>query len=324
MRFGTLIHRTLEHFYGPHNQQRRKPIHPAKTFARLYDQELEESQREWRNWRDEEDVWHTHRELGIAMMEGYVKEWKEQDKEYIVLSTEQRFQTEILVPRGEPKLPELSPVLCVGTLDKVLYHLPSRRLLFGDYKTTKNDPTKTPWLALDEQAGAYWAYGPAWLALEAPESLRRAMLAAVAHLPPAHRKAVATFKFDGILYDFLKKDLPDDRPTDAQGYALNLDGSISKRQPGPLFHRELIYRDAGDRKNVLHRIYEDAKEIGMVRAGQLAVKKSPDRFICIGCQFRDLCELHETGAAGWKEFKKQMYTTYDPYDSYYIDWDELE
>lgn len=323
LRFGTLIHKALEHYYGPVNQARRKPVHPAVTFARLFDEELEETEKEWDKWRDEDDEWHTYRELGIVMMQGYADHWKEQDKEYITVAVEQRFHIKILVPRGEPALVAPSPTMYVGTIDRVLYHLPSRRLLFGDYKTTKNDPTKNAHLALDEQAGAYLAYGTLWLAGEAPTSLRKHMAAAVAHLPPAHRKAVENLNFDGILYDFLKKSLPDERPVNDKGYYLNQNGSVSKQQPGPLFHRETVFRDSASTAHVKRRIYEDAKEIGQLRSGTMAIKKSPDRFICIGCQFIDVCELHEVNAPGWEEYLKVQYERYNPYSTYEIDADEL-
>lgn len=327
LRFGTLIHKALEYYYGDKNQARRKPIHPAKTFLRMYDEELEETQRDWPNWRDEDDEWHSYRELGEAMLIGYVDHWRAaphyNEREYLVLAVEQRFATPIRIPPREPALVAPSPTVYVGTIDRILYHLPSRRLLFGDYKTTKNDPTKNAHLALDEQAGAYWALGPNWLAHEAPPSLRKRIMDKVAYLPRAHRRAVEEFRFDGIMYDFLKKSLPDDRPVDKDGYSLNLDGSISKRQQGPLFHREPVFRDDGDRRNVLRRIYEDAKEIGKLRTGDLAIKKSPDRFICIGCQFIDMCEVHETGA-DWEAMRDGLYTHWEPYDTYYIDWDELD
>lgn len=323
LRFGTLIHRALEHYYGDQNQARRRPIHPAKTFLRLFDEELEETQKTWSKWKDEDDEWHTYRHLGEVMLEGYVNHFGPTDNEYLVLAVEQRFATPIRIPRGEPALVAPSPVTYVGTLDRILYHLPTRRLLFGDYKTTKNDPTKNAHLALDEQAGAYWAYGPDWLLHEAPLALRKQIFSKVQHLPKSHRKAIEEFHFDGIMYDFLQKKLPDDRPTNAQGYALNQDGSVSKRQQGPLFGREPAFRDAGDRRRVLRRIYEDAKEIGMMRQGQLAIKKSPDRFICIGCPFIDMCELHE-GQHDWEAFRDGMYEDWDPYSTYYVDWDELE
>lgn len=380
LRFGTLIHKALEIWYDPDRAHRRtllaelrlKPgraLRLSVIFDALYEAELAATQKEWMKWRDEEDEWHEYHQLGMVMLSGYLEHWgnaaQYNDGEFVVLAVEQRFQTMIPVPSGKAALISPSPKFYVGTVDRVLYHLPSRRLLFGDYKTTKNDPTKNKHLSLDEQAGAYWALGPDWLRDEAPDRVRRELFKASEHLPPQHRKAITEFRFDGILYDFLKKDLPDDRPVDEQGYAVNkpkkdslvykarvLDipncrgmkvdelieaidsrmgevgwahtnlGEVSKKQPGPLFHRETVFRDAADRTNVLNRIYEDAKEIGKLRTGELAMKKSPDRFICIGCQFVDMCELHETGA-DWEAFRAGMYETYNPYSTYEIDWDEL-
>lgn len=326
LRFGTLVHKALEVYYDPHKVRRPKPLRRMQLpdlFEHFYEKELEATMEEWRNWKDEDDEWHTYRELGVVMCAGYVDHFAPVDDEYIVLAVEQRFETPILVPRGESPLTYPSPINYVGTLDRILFHLPSKRLLFGDYKTTGTDPTKTKHLILDEQAGAYYALAPSWLETRSPESLRRSIARQTAHLPAASRKAVREWRFDGILYDFLKKALPDDRPQNAEGYYLNQNGSVSKMQPGPLFHRELAYRDEGDRQRVLQRIYEDAVEIGQMRKGEMAIKKSPDRFICIGCPFIDLCELHETQASGWEEFRDFTYTQYNPYSVYEIDADEL-
>lgn len=368
LRFGTLIHEALEVYYSKANQARKSPLHPADIFIKLYDRELEATRKKWRAWRDEDDSWHEYRELGEIMLVGYVDHWAtaatHNDAEYITLATEQRFYMPIIVPPGMPPLHPLAPTTYVGTLDRILIHLPTRRLLFGDYKTTKNDPTKTTHLALDEQAGAYYAYAPTWIRDYAPPALRRAIHDASLRLPPAYRGSIKTLAFDGILYDFLKKATPNEsKHKNAAGQNLNqpkakelrqlykttgrklpqgtgVNGAvkiedmiedlgelawsvaeISKVQPTELFHREPVYRDEGDRENVIRRIYIDADEIGRIRAGEMPVKKSPDIFICIGCQFRDMCELHE-GGHDWKAYKRSAYTTFDPYSTYQIDADE--
>jgi RecB family exonuclease len=368
LRFGTLIHLALEIYYSPANQKRKRPLHPADIFLRIYDEELARTRKEWNAWRDEDDTWHEYRELGEIMLTGYVDHWTaaatHNDAEYVTLATEQRFRMPILIPPGQPPLHPMAPTQYVGTLDRILIHLPTRRLLFGDYKTTKNDPTKVTHLALDEQAGAYYAYAPTWIRDYAPPALRRAIHAAAERLPPAYRGSLKTLAFDGILYDFLKKATPDEsKHKNAEGQNLNqpkaadlrklyrqtgrklpkgtgTNGAIvisdmmedlgdlawsvaevSKQQPTELFHRQPVYRDEADRQNVIRRIYIDAQEIGKMRAGEMPIKKSPDTFICIGCPFRDPCELHETGA-DYGAYFRAAFQPHDTYSTYAIDWDE--
>jgi hypothetical protein len=368
LRFGTLIHAALEQSYGAVNQRRKHPLPPAHFFIRAYDAELERTRQEWRAWRDEDDTWHEYKELGIVMLEGYLNHWRaaksHNDAEYVTLATEQRFRMPIIVPPGCEPLHPLAPKNYVGTFDRILMHLPTRRLLLGDYKTTKNDPTKVGHLALDEQAGAYFAYAPTWIHDYAPPSLRKAIHAAAELLPPAYRGAIKTLRFDGILYDFLKKATPNEsKHKNDKGQVLNqplakdlralykterrklpqgtgMNGSVlvtdmiedlgdlawtvaevSKVQPTELFHREPCYRDEVSRQRVMQRIYEDAQAIGRIRAHELPVKKSPDTFICIGCQFLDMCVMHESGA-DWKAYRQVAYRTHDTYSTYNIDWDE--
>lgn len=328
LRFGTLIHKALELYYDPAKAKNRRPK-PAATFERLYREDFERTTRELPDWRDDNDVWHSHLELGISMLDGYVEKWTDQDDEYITLAVEQTFQYPIILPAHlaveEDERNDEAPTTYVGTLDRILYHQTSKRLLFGDYKTTKTDPTKTKYLALDEQAGAYWAIAPPWLRERAPAALRAAIRARVQELPPAVRKRVLTpegdLRFQGILYDFLKKSLPDERPVNKDGYALNKDRTVSKQQPGPLYAREVVLRDEHDRAKVIERIYEDAVEIGRIRSGEMSHKKSPDKFHCQFCAFTDQCELEETGS-DWKSYERATTRSWDPYAAHEIEDDE--
>jgi hypothetical protein len=322
LRFGTLIHQALENYYDP---KTRNSDHPALTFERLYEWEVERTTREIPDWRDENDVWHDHKSLGTAMLEGYVDRWQQQDAEYQTLAVEQTFQYPIIIPPGFDPLPPLAPRMYVGTFDRILLHKPTRRLYLGDYKTTKNDPTKTKHLTLDEQAGAYWAFAPLWLAERAPAALQAQIRRKVARLPANTRKRIlsddGTLRFAGILYDFLAKKLPDTRPVNKDGQSLNKDRTVSKQQPTARYHREPVYRDEHDRRAVIERIYWNAVTIGQLRAGEMEVVKSPDRFHCMMCPFNDQCELHETGA-DWRAYEKATTRVWDPYDAHAIEDDE--
>lgn len=321
LRFGTLIHAALEKFYLP----RPKPAKPTRLstlFEIAYHKELKATMKEWPQWRDEDDEWHSYLELGTELMRRYQVHWEENDKEYVVLSTEQTFQLPIEIPPGEEPLPPTSPHTYVGTIDKIVYHRPTKRLLLSDYKTmaANQSVTAVGHLALDEQAGAYLALGPAWIAERAPAALQARIRRRLRALPPSVRAAVTDddgrLRFDGILYDHIRKGIPnDDRPQNAEGQCLNKDGSVSKQQPAKTFHREPIYRDQAERANVIQRIYEDALEIGLVRSGEMRLKKSPDRFHCQMCAFKDVCELHESGL-DWQAMAKATMTTWDPFDAH--------
>lgn len=324
LRFGTLIHKALETYYAP-RPKTRKRVPLSKLFERHYAEDIAKTMRDWPSFRPNADYEELrpgvpYLELGIAMCDGYVERWAEQDDEYITLSTEQTFAMPINHPNENDKLyPAEAPRIYVGTFDRILYHRPTKRLLLGDYKTTASDPTKVGHLIMDDQAGAYWAMAPLWLHTAAPAALQAKIARRVRAMPPSVRRAVlddeGKLRFDGILYDFLKKALPDERPVNAEGRCLNKDGTVSKTQPTPLFHRETIYRNAFEREQVMSRIYTDAAEIGYVRGGQMALKKSPDTFHCRMCSYRDICEAHEIGA-DWRAVAKATMTKWEPYESH--------
>ena len=70
-----------------------------------------------------------------------------------------------------------------------------------------------------------------------------------------------------------------------------MDGSISKKQPAPLFHREIVYRDAIDQRNLRSRVRSEWFEMELVRQGKLPVYKNPSQMNCPGCGFFSICQL---------------------------------
>jgi hypothetical protein len=97
-------------------------------------------------------------------------------------------------------------------------------------------------------------------------------------------------------------------------------GEVSKVQPAPYFHRELIFRDLVDRQRVHKRVLEQMDEILKARAGKMAVYKIPGPLHnpnCRGCPFRDMCELHETGN-DWTAMRNSEYTGWEPYSEHEI------
>lgn len=277
LRFGTLIHKSLEARYP--KGTKRGP-HPTKIFKKLYATELKKAMDF--GFRDGDGKWESARDIGIAMLNGYVDLYGTDDK-YEVIATEQTFRYPI-------KHKGKTLAIFVGTFDGVWKNITNGRLLIKDYKTTGQDPTRNPHLILDEQATTYMTFGAA-------------ALVSAGMLP----------RFpDYMLYTFMKKGLPpdEDRPQNKAGQYLNKDGSVSKNQPTALFHRELIYRDDHTRKMFKERVVRQ-----VLQMKERNVYKSPGYFTCIGCAYADMCEMHESGA-DLEDYRRSAFTTWDPYDAH--------
>jgi hypothetical protein len=280
--FGTLIHAALEHWYIP---GKKRGVHPAETFAELYDSEVEEEFIVW----DEDSERLGPRELGIAMMEAYVEQWGT-DPHLEVISPEHPFQLDVHLKGGEYL------ATLVGRYDLVFRDLSNGRVWLSDHKTAKS--IKTDHLQLDDQAGGY---------LLAAEPVLRSQ----GVLGDDER-------ISGILYNYMRKAMPDPRPKDEHGRALNKDGSVSKRQPSPLFLRMPVHRSPADNRMQLRRLRMEAYEVGMAREGVLPVYKNPTMDCSWDCQFFDMCIMHETGA-DWEDYRDEAYEQWDPYDTEHQD-----
>jgi len=303
LRFGSLIHGALAKFYKPGIA--RGP-HPAKTFARLYNKELEQAEK--LGFRDEDGTWTDAGTLGEAMLENYVEEYG-QDEQWEVLATEMPFQVTVMheVRKDEWPHSKVEPWFSyVGTLDGVWRDRSTKRLWIPDHKTTGgiggniDHPSIPPYLLMDDQAGAYWSYGVDFLI-------------AKGILKPKQKLA-------GMLFNFLRKAMPDERPhklVNGKRLHLNQDGSVSKRQPPPYFARFPIFRDEFDREYAKQRAQDDFKRIELLKAGELNVTKSPGMFTCVTCSVRDICELHETGN-DWEAMFKQTMRPKDFYSAHEI------
>jgi hypothetical protein len=281
LRFGTLIHAALAKYYK--KGVKRGP-NPAKTFARLYEKELVEQ--ESFGFRDEDGVWTDAAELGERMLENYVEQYGADDK-WEVIATEMPFQTTVYHHSTNEPWFEY-----VGILDGVWRDRSKRQIWIPDHKTTSSlggssgHPTTPPHLMMDDQAGAYWSYGVDFL-------IKKGILK-------------KNQKIAGMLFNIMRKSKGDDRPykiVNGVRLYLNQDGSVSKRQPPPLFHRQPIFRDEYDRDMARKRAEFDLKRIQIARAllkygepPEQILTKSPGMFTCPMCPVRDICELHEVGA----------------------------
>lgn len=285
--FGSGIHNALEaHYCGP--GLKRGP-HPADTFEDYVDSFEEEY---YINTGDKESAkWVDARELGVAMLEGYIDEYGNDDS-WHVIAPERSFQVNIQHFRRNPKTQERGILgVYAGTFDLVYRDLVDEKIYLGEHKTAKNPGTGH--LSLDDQAGSYWLIAPAILQEEG--------LLAKGDV------------IGGITYNFLKKQMPDDRPVDSYGRALNKNGSVSKRQPGSRYLRHLVTKTQAERRVQYRKIQNELAWMDVARRNPDRITKNPswqcERF----CQFHSMCEMHERGGDDWKEFKRAAFTIRDPY-----------
>jgi hypothetical protein len=327
-----LIHESLRVYYRKGSKRGR---HPALTFAKLYEAELVTQTK--LGFRDEDGTWNDAAAMGEAMLNGYVEHYGA-DERWLVLATEIPFRVPVLHPRTGRVWFQYA-----GVIDLVVKDRETKFTGLVDHKSTKNDPTKNEYLALDEQAGAYWRYGRQ--ALYDLGLLRQDR------------------ELNGILFNFLKKKLPDERPQNEQGEYLNNPekaalvafveatpklraktgvkpekmkveelvtligakraaklGEPSKNQPGPLFHREPVWRNDAEGERVHERVLEQMREMQQARRGKLAVYKTPGHIMsgmCQMCGFRDMCELHESGA-DWESLRDATMKPWEPYAEHEI------
>lgn len=286
LRFGTLVHVSLAAYYKP---GRRRGPHPAKTFVQLYKDELEAGAPQLYMKGDENTATRIEaNEFGNEILKHYIEVYGKDDR-YEIIQPEQSFQLDIHHPKTGKYL-----FTYVSQMDAVIKDLHTRKIGLFEHKTSATtSPFGAP-LTLDEQASAYWTFGTMWL--------------------KATGKIPEDEDLDFMLYNFLRKAMPDTRDKNDEGLSLNKDGTVSKRQPPPYFRREYVMRGHEERVEVFRRALNEFREMQMVRDGKLAVYKAPGRH-CGYCQFRDPCEVHEVGS-DYEAIFDNMFTTWDPYEDH--------
>lgn len=278
--FGTGVHIALADWYDIGFHRGRKPW---LTFRDWVGEEITEYVETTPNGfgeREFEDA----KVLGENMLRGYVDLYG-RDEDLETLAVEQPFQIELLDEDGTPI------AIVAGTFDGVLYDHEDGEIYLWEHKTAKQ--IRTSFLALDDQAGTYYAV--------ASNVLREQGILG----PKEHIK--------GVLYNYLRKAKPDDRPQDERGLYLNKDGSISKNQPAAAYHREVIERNPGEVNKQLSRIRDEVKLMNAMRDGTMPVIKNTS-YDCTFCQFFELCQLDEKGnKRAVRQYMKAAFAERDPY-----------
>jgi hypothetical protein len=279
--FGIGVHVALAKWY---QKGRRRGTHPAATFGQWCADETREiraSREEWDDLPKYEDA----RELGVAMLEGYVEKYG-RDLDWDIIYIEHPFRVKVNW-RGR------DVVYFMSAWDGVFRDLADGRIYLLENKTAAQ--ISTAYLALDPQAGIYWAL--------ATQVLR------------ARKVLQGNERIAGIHYNFLRKTMGDDRPRDEQGRYLNQDNSISKRQPPPAFVREVIERQPSELRAEIDSLADDVEIMDRMRSGDLPVTKNRT-WECPRCEFFTMCQLHQHGGDKWQEIARSSFTQVDPYARY--------
>lgn len=327
--FGSAVHEALAQWYQPGTTRGREP---AEVFL-----ESLEGNRSIPVDSDEDQLKYVDaRELGVAMLNNYRATYG-LDEAWEVIATETT--SAVLLPQRARtvfgvKLPRQPRAIRYNmTFDGVYRDTRTNEIWLMEHKTAAG--IRVDHLPLDDQAGSYWAF--------ASDVLRKRGV-----LKPGEEIA-------GIMYNFLRKALPDERPKNARGVYTNkptkqhyLDalvgpkfahvrqnmkveelaaiaaaagitvvGDESKNQPAPYFERVPVYRSRSERKKMLERIQDEAFFAQAYRDGNLPITKAPDRDRCSYCQFKEMCKLDESGDKHEVEvFKTTMYNVRNPYEVY--------
>jgi len=282
--FGQGIHLALAEWYL--NGDERGP-HPVETWQKFV---ADEERYIPIDYEEDEYKFVEAKELGVHMLEGYIEEYGT-DENWDVIATEQTFSQ--LIPKvGATRKPTKRTALAnfVGTVDGVYRDKSSDEIWLMEHKTAK--AIFVNHLPLDDQAGSYF--------MVATEALRKQKL-----IGPKE-------ELQGIQYNFLRKGKADTRPTNEDGLVINKDGSVSKRQPSPLFRREPVWRSKGEREQMKTNVQSEVLLMNAFRNKELPLFKNPTRDCSWDCGFYRMCMLHEAGE-DWKEYAEAEFVVQDPY-----------
>lgn len=286
LRFGDLVHQALAAYYKP---GLKRGALPSQTFLNLYDEQAVENEGQY-----VEEQWEEARELGVVMLDGYVAHYGS-DRSLEVIAAERPFQIDLHHPKTKKYL-----CTYVGTFDAVVRDVTTDQVGLLEHKTAAAIGSGDRY-QFDEQPNSYWAFAQDWM--RSKKILRRGQ------------------QLDFILMNILGKSFPDKRPTNELGQALNKDGSISKNQPAKRYFREKVFRSDEERRATMLRVIDQAWVMEQQRRGKIPIYKSILNGCTgmFGCEFRDLCMVHESGS-DWEALRDAMFTTWDPYEAH--DWSE--
>lgn len=233
---------------------------------------------------------HELAKLGLAMLRAYAEKYQG-DRAWDVIGAEIPLEIEIT---GENHLTYGRYRL---KLDLAVRDRTTGKIWIIEHKTAK--VIRIEHLTIDGQARPYGA-------------LAELAMKRVGILAKGDRVA-------GILYNYLRKAVPDMRDVDAKGLALNKDGTISKRQPVPLFRRHPVTLTNKAKLVALKRIRRDVILLTELRGYLMKhrdfadkLSKTPHSSCPKFCDYFAMCELEEQGG-DISKLRRGMFVRQNPY-----------
>lgn len=227
--------------------------------------------------------------LGEAMMQAYERHYGK-DRDVFVLAVE--VPLEFTMSDYGGKL-----VATHRLKPDMVYADRSKAVRLMENKTAAT--IRTGHLALDDQARPYGAM--------AERSLKQAGVIG------------AKESVSGITYNFMRKALPDERPTNAKGLYLNKNGTVSKKQPPALFLRHPVPMTKPAKLIALQRIRDEAVEITSLarllrngHADPMRLTKTPHTSCEKFCNYFTMCVAEEQGT-DITVMRRSMFVQQDPY-----------
>ncbi len=229
------------------------------------------------------------RTLGLGMALAYDRKY-DRDPEIRPIGAEIGLEFEIPGETGKTAaIHRLKPDL--------LYRNPRDEIWLLENKTAKQIAVEH--LPIDDQARGYAAMSE--------RALRRA----------GYLKSNEQVK--GVMYNFIKKIMPDERPQNAQGQYLNKNGSVSRQQPLPTLVRHPVVLNRAAKKSALLHIQREALMItGMtmsIREKRIPpehLTKTPHKSCPKLCEFFTMCVLEEQGG-DVREMERSSFIRRNPY-----------
>jgi hypothetical protein len=228
--------------------------------------------------------------LGQALMQSYVERYG-RDSNVEILEAE--------IPLEFPISDEQGKIIAQHKLkpDAVFRDLSTGYIWLFEHKTAAT--IQTTHLVIDDQARPYTAM--------AQPALRKAKV-----IRPDE-------EVRGIMYNFIRKAFPDTRKTNEKGHYLNLDGTVSKKQPPAYFLRHPLTVGSRAKAMTLRRLRNETVLINLLRKeiidGSIDPKwipKTPHRSCPKFCEFFKMCQLEEEGA-DITDMQRALYIVQDPY-----------
>lgn len=284
---GTWVHEALANWYGP---GRRRNGDLSDLFVACADPDVTASRNAKLVTEDALEKADELIALGTAMTQAYQKHYGK-DPETRVIRAEIPLEYTI-------SNPDTGIVMAAHKLKPDLVFIDRNDdAWLMEHKTAKS--IQLGHLVIDDQARPYGAM--------AERSLRRQGVIR------------SRQSFRGIMYNFMRKALPDQRPQNEKGQYLNKDQSVSKKQPPAYFLRHPVTMTANAKRKTLYRLRDETLGITLktleLRTGEISadrLQKTPHKSCEKTCPFFNMCVAEEAGT-NIREMERLMFRRENPY-----------